>query len=294
VNTPMIELYLIHPDFNFNKIKRESILLTDSNTDVVNGVYHTSLGDMSPADIMLIIHKFNSVKMCKHGFEHDPILHKETEKFVNFVQSVKMIKHDVVDQPESFVDHPDTAVGSNNPLLWVFGCSHSHGVGLVENEETYGQIMATKLGRPLKLITKPGSSLHWSLRHLVNSQIKPEDIVVWQITSPLRLSMFNGKHVKEVLLARTNDPYLLEVYNAFQSYFMHLSLVNIGVQYLKKLKVKYILTSVDPHDGSMQHEYLKYPEYCFPSGFAVDRGTDGLHFGPLSHKNIALSLLNRI
>jgi len=290
----MTKLYLIHPEFNFNKINKKSILLTETNTDIVDAEYHTSLGDLSPNELLKIINKFDSVEFVNKGFENDALLQKETEQFINFLRTIKPTTGLVSNEPLSFTDHPLVNLASSDPVLWVFGCSHSHGVGLTDKQDTYGRILANELSLELRLITKPGSSLHWSLRHLINAPIKKSDIVIWQLTSPLRLSYFNGKHVEEIALSQSKNRHLIEVYNNFQCYFMHFSLINIGVQCVKQTGAKFILTSVDATDYQLQLEYSKYNEYYFANGFGVDLGTDNMHFGPLSHKNLAFSLLNRI
>lgn len=290
----MTKLYLIHPKFDFHKVNKKSILLTNVNVKFDQPEYHTSLGDLSTKDILKIINKFDSVEFVNRGFENDILLQQETEHFVKFLKTLKPTTGIVTTKPLSFTDHPDINASSQDPLLWVFGCSHSHGVGLVDSQPTYGQILADNLALDLRLITKPGSSLHWSLRHLVNTPIKCSDIVVWQLASPLRVSSFNGKHVVEILLSQTDNRHLLEVYDDLHCYFMHFSLINIGVQYLLRTGARFILTSVDDTDSNFKSEYSKYKEYFFADGFNVDVGTDKLHFGPLSHKNLAFSLLDRI
>lgn len=290
----MTKLYLTHPNFNFNRINPRSILLDQTISKIEHNEYHTSLGDLSPTDILQRIDHFDSVEFIGAGFEQDLALKKETEQLVRFLQTKKLAAGLELPTAQSFTDHPELNTEYPDKTLWIFGCSHSHGVGLDSQQDSYGPILSTKMSMPLKLITKPGSSLHWSLRHLMNAPINSNDLVVWQLTSPLRLSYFNGKRVEEILLARSTHKHLLETYNDFQSYFMHLSLVNIGVKFLHRTGAKFILISVDIHDAGMQYEYSKYHEYFFPQGFNVDHGNDGLHFGPLSHKNLANALANRI
>ena len=291
----MSKLYITHPHFNFSSVNKKSILLTDANASLIgNCDYHTSLADIAPVDLLKIIPKFTSVEYVSAGFvDNDPIT-IETKNFLNFLTTNSGNTSWKSSGETTFTDDYDLSNNTIDSTLWIFGCSHSYGTGLDSPKKTYGALLSEYLNKPLKLIANPGSSLHWSLRHIVNAQIKSQDLVVWQITHPERLSYFNGKHVEEILLARTTNRHLLEVYNDFQSYFMHLSMVNIGAQYLRQLGAKFILMSIDPYNYQMQQEYSKFPENFFPIGFDVDRGNDGLHFGPSSHKNIAFSLLNRI
>ena len=194
-----------------------------------------------------------------------------------------------------FVENKEIYTRPDAPVLWVFGCSHSYGTGLRDNERRYAELVAEGLGLPLKLIARPGGSMQWTLRHIVNAAIEPRDFVIWQIINPPRTSYFNGKHVEEICFSHTKNRHLLEVYNDEQIYFTHLSTINIGVRYLRAMQSQFMLISLD-HNNEYQFrmEYSKYPEYYYCSDFAVDLGTDNLHYGPLSNKQLAITLLNHI
>jgi hypothetical protein len=183
------------------------------------------------------------------------------------------------------------------PTLWVFGCSHSYGVGLNANEQRYPDLLAEYLNLPLKLVAKPGSSTHFSLRHLVNANIKELDTVVWQLTTAERFSYVVRGDISEILLSRRPYQKFIDFYTDEQIIFNHLSLVNIGAMYLRAKKVKFSMISVlspgVPFDPIMQ-EYITYPEYCITEKCHVDIGTDNLHLGPLSHQKISQTLLNHI
>ena len=86
------------------------------------------------------------------------------------------------------------------PVLWVFGCSISCGMGLLPQELNFGQHMSVEYKMPLKLIAMPGSSISWSLRHLLDSNFRSGDIVVWQTTFLERISY--GFPPEEILLKR--------------------------------------------------------------------------------------------
>jgi hypothetical protein len=255
--------------------------------------YHTSIGDMSVNDLLLIVNKFDSIEFVENGFTDDDIS-KDTRMLMIFLQTQKPTNNAITADFLSFADHPNLNTRDHERLLWVFGCSHSHGTGLSNQFETYGSWLANSLGLPLKLITKPGSSTHWSLRQLINSHIKKNDYVVWQITSPYRLSHFNGKHVEEIALSHCKNRHIIETYSDPQCFFLQLSYLNIGIRYLRSIGVNFVVITVDSKNLSEINEYAKYPEFFSPTDFVVDYGSDKLHYGPLSHKRLALSLLNRI
>jgi hypothetical protein len=185
------------------------------------------------------------------------------------------------------------------PTLWVFGCSHSYGVGLKTNEQRYAHLLAEYLNLPLKLVAAPASSTHFSLRHLVNANIKEHDTVVWQLTTAERFSYAVNEHkISEIILPRKPWPKFIDFYTDDQIIFNQLSLVNIGAMYLRAKKVKFSMISILSDEvvriEPIQQEYIKYPEYCITATCQVDKGTDNLHFGPLSHQKISQTLLNHI
>ena len=285
-------LFITESTFDFSTIEPSSVLLTTPINDLVPGVYHTSLGDMTVDEIIKVSKLFDEIKIEPRGFDESSLVYQESLSVYRYLDQNKQTNNDLV----TFTDHSDIATRSNEPILWVFGCSHSHGVGLKSNEDPYGKHLAQFLNLPLKLITKPGSSLAWSYRHLFNSVIEPRDVVVWQLTTPGRLSRFNGKHVEEIVLNSTNDRKLLDSVTDQQLYFVQISMLNTGIKYLRKLGCKFVFTSLTDFGSSYDHvaEYVKYPEYCSHYGLHLDYGADGVHAGPLSHKAIAQRLLNHI
>jgi hypothetical protein len=286
-------LYLTKSTFDFSQVDPTSQLITKVQENLPPGTYHTSLGDLTVAEIIHIAAQFNHIKFEYQGFDCDSDVYRESLSLYKY-----LIKHSIspVIETEQFTDHSGISNRSTQPTLWVFGCSHSHGVGLRPNELNYGQLLSRSLNMPLKLITKPGSSLHWSYRHLFNSPISPQDIVIWQLTTPGRVSKFNGKQVNEFVLNNTKDRKLIDSITLEQLYFTQISFLNTGVRFLQALKCKFILTSIINFGSDYDYvsEYVKYPEYCSNYGLHLDYGTDGIHAGPLSHQAIAQRLSDHI
>lgn len=192
----------------------------------------------------------------------------------------------------------DITTRSQTPTLWVFGCSHSYGVGLRPGEKNYGALLADQLDMPLKLVAKPGSSTQFSLRHLINADIQADDIVVWQLSTAERCSYRRGELVNEIMIA-TQPPgsIFLDFFTDDQIFFHHVSLLNMGAMYLRAKKVNFAFISIFSglKTTELLHtEYQKYPEYCNTNNYEVDKGTDRLHTGPRSHQNISNSLYNHI
>jgi hypothetical protein len=270
-------------------------LLAHVDTDIVSAEYHTSLGDLTATEILSIVHKFDSINFVQEQFKPKDGIYEDTVALLTYINHNKEITNFTNTECEVFVENKEIYTRPDAPVLWVFGCSHSYGTGLRDNEQRYAELVAEGLGLPLKLVARPGGSMQWTLRHIVNAAIEPRDFVIWQIINPPRTSYFNGKHVEEICFSHTKNRHLLEVYTDEQIYFTHLSTINIGVRYLRAMQSQFMLISLD-HNNEYQFrmEYSKYPEYYYCSDFAVDLGTDNLHYGPLSNKQLAITLLNHI
>jgi len=73
--------------------------------------------------------------------------------------------------------------------LWIAGCSVSHGVGILDNQR-YGQLLSNYLDKPVSFLTQPGSSISWAADQLLRSDLRPNDIVVWGLTSFNRFTYY--------------------------------------------------------------------------------------------------------
>jgi hypothetical protein len=280
-----------------------SVLLTNSNykehQTLPSGKYHTTLGDVSSEQIINLLPHVTEVKFIPDHFDITSSIYKETIVLLNYLSHlIKIDGFDIADA-ENFINQQEIFNRPNEPVLWVFGCSHSYGMGLTDNELPYGKLISQQLGMPLKLMAQPGSSTQWSFRHMINANIQPDDLVIWQLTTPNRVTRFEPGTADgvETQLAKTKDRYLLEVFNDQQVFFQHINMLNVGVQYLRTKKVKFMLTSLMVQTNLFYEyliEYTKYPEYCYAPTFSVDLGTDQVHVGPESHKKLAQSLLNHL
>ena len=289
-------LYITHPEFDFSIVNKDSILLSNSQIDLKESKYHTSLGDLSSSEIIQIAENFDVIDYVSDMFLEGTDIFDETLILLTYLSHRHKVTNFNSTEPNNFIQQKEIYSRPDGPMLWVFGCSHSHGVGLADLNLRYSNIISDRLNLPLKSITEPGSSTRWSLRHMINSKINSADLVIWQLTTPDRISVLSDT-VNEVRLSQAKNKCLLEVYTDQQVFFDHLSLLNYGVNYLRSKGVKFVLTSIEA-DSSLfynyKKEYVKYKEYCYSPNFNVDHGHDNIHFGPLSHKNLALSLLDHI
>ena len=241
------------------------------------------------------MNRFSLFNFIDTEFDVSEDLYKETALLLNYISNFKRVENYSRGKPLTFTEHPYIKRHTEDPILWVFGCSHSHGIGLLASQSKFADILSRELKMPLRLVSKPGTSTHWSLRHLMNAEIQIGDIVVWQITTPNRHSGYENRAIKEVVLSQSTNRHLIEVCTDEQLFFNQLSSLNVGVQFLRSKNVQFVVTSLDSSLlNELKAEYTKYPEYCYAPEFNVDLGTDGLHYGEMSHKGLAFSLLNHI
>lgn len=279
-----------------------SILLTTDNYQehafLSADNYHTTLGDITSRELLTLLDHIDRLIFIDI-FDHTSDIYKETVVLLNYISHFRTVENFSVDPTVTFTDHTGILDRPDEPVIWVYGCSHTYGYGLRSDELNYATILSQELGMPLKLIAKCATSTNWSLRHLLNTPFRPGDRVVWQLTTPNRVTRFeeDGADVEEVQLARTQDRHLLEVYNDNQTFFNHINFLNTGVQYLRSQNVDFVLTSLMIRMKLFYNymlEYTKYPEYCYSPEFEVDLGTDNVHVGPRSHQNLANAILTHM
>lgn len=168
-----------------------------------------------------------------------------------------------------------------NEVLWVAGCSISHGVG-VEHNEKFGYIIAKTLKIPLISITKGGSSIEWSADQILRSDIRKGDTIVWGLTSEYRAPKWNhhkhtvdGEHSTLLLVDETR------MYKAVTSIYQVINFCNkIGAKLLilplicsEQLRI-YLKDELNYH----QLQYQTKP---------IDYGDDNSHPGPKQHNQWA-------
>lgn len=288
-------LHLTHPSYNVSSILTKSKLVDNIPLAFSGDEYHTSLGDLSAEEIISIIPNFDTVNFIKDNFDISSDIYHETVLVLMYIGRFVKVTNFEVEPCRTFIS-PHLISRPDESVLWVFGCSHSQGVGLNANEPRYSDLLSQQLGLTLVSCTQSGSSTSWSLRHLLEADIRPKDLVIWQITIAGRITIA-GPATKEIRLAETDNRCLIDVFSDEQIFFNHINLIRAGVKYLRAKKVKFLMISIEDKSSwyyNYLKEYVKYPEYCYTPGYKIDLGTDNLHVGPKSHKRLASILLDRV
>lgn len=287
-------LHLTHPEFDVSQLLPESVLLTNVVQLLPGQSYHTSLGDLSVQEVLSISDHFDVINFIPNKFDVNSNIYHETVIILNYLSHRKTVTGYTPLCQQQFLSL-DVYNRPDGPTVWVFGCSHSYGLGLLPDQQNFGQHISQHIKLPLKLIAQPGSGIQWSLRHLMHANFQEGDLVIWQLTSPERISY--GYPPSEIRLAQAPQRHLLETYNDQQLLFTQLSLFNQGIQHLTCQAVKFAVISISSQSPLFYPcltEYSKHPEFCHVPNYLIDLGTDGSHMGPLSHKALAQSILNHV
>jgi len=175
---------------------------------------------------------------------------------------------------------------SESPVLWISGCSVSHGVGVKESEK-YGELLSSEMTLPVTYLTKSSSSLKWQSDQILRSNIQKDDILVWGLTQEVRtVKVENGN----VLQEQHPDTRLSEIrlYDAVTSIYQ-------VANFCKKIQCHLLLLPVISSETlnlflTQLDEYVHIP---YRTKF-LDYGSDGSHPGAQTHKWYAKYILDKI
>jgi hypothetical protein len=180
--------------------------------------------------------------------------------------------------------------------MWISGCSFSEAVG-VTKEQRWATLLANKLNMPYTVLAKGGTGNTHQARKLLSEDIRENDVVIFQITTPDRETIFHPKlgplHVNVGMYDIVSDLYKLYppdrldeitlVYNQIRD------MRNV-INFLQKTKARFMFWSPGVYlsMGSYLMEYFRHREnfYMYLDSMA-DLGTDNDHPGPETHKQYA-------
>lgn len=199
---------------------------------------------------------------------------------------------------------------TEQPVVWVVGCSISHGTG-VEKQQSFGSLVSSYIDMPVRYLTLPGSSIDWASDQIIRSDIRSQDYVIWGLTQVRRFSYYerDGSTVGVTPFYYKNNPsfektisqkFLVDANIAYQG---ALSILRVN-NYLEKIgcnNFRYVsLFKSDIYvEEIFKKEIKQLPGYiqCYsPSDplFTkwIDLGTDNSHPGPEQHKIFAKYILD--
>lgn len=175
---------------------------------------------------------------------------------------------------------------NNSRNLWISGCSISHGIGVDENQR-YGQLLADEINLSVNFLTMGGSSIEWASDQILRSDIQPNDIVVWGLTSEYRATEWKDNKVQNInpYSFDTSETGSLSIVSEENRLYKALIAVNQVENFCCKIGAKLILFPLLSTETLRLHLSSNpcYIENHYQTSF-VDIGTDGIHPGPRQHQ----------
>jgi hypothetical protein len=191
------------------------------------------------------------------------------------------------------------ARSSNARCLWIAGCSTTAGVG-VESEQKYGTLLSDSLNLPVAFLAEPGASISWTAGQILRSDIRTNDIVVWGLTHPDRLSFWSEQEDQAIHINSQSTNQLIEKINlnsrTVNQLLIHktnlvtaLQKINEVVNFCHKIQAKLLIFNIHSTDSLNIHlgninEFFVCPLHN--NGY-IDIGNDNRHPGPKQHQAYA-------
>lgn len=190
--------------------------------------------------------------------------------------------------------------------LWSVGSSALIDTSVSESN-LFSNIVAEKLGSELTLLVAKGASTDWCADQILRSDIRPGDIVLWNIGLESRFPFWHSQtnqvvHVQsqykkfaklEIDLSDRSVNEWLVSDHCFYSSVTHIYQVK---NFCDKLGAKLLPHAQLLSISKEMVEYLRdFPNFTLmPEELLVDVAADGWHPGPAQHQQCADVLLNII
>lgn len=282
--------------WTINKFGLGQLADSSNYNSLTDTVYFTALGDLSFDQIKTLALLAKEVYYVDNlpWVDKDALI--KTHILCNHISQFRPIIDFSPRSPTLFLT-VSVARKYSEPTLWTFGCSHTLGTGL-DNPKTqvYGKLLADRLGMKWQNVAQAASSTRWSLTHLLQAKIEPNDIVVWATTSAERVRI-SAESVRDCLLVAAGKA-AVDYYTDNQIIFEHLDYVSTGVKYLRATKTKFILLDLlrySQYFDQLELEFSNYIEWCPPlDWYDYDVGNDGVHVGPIGQQKLAERIYNHV
>lgn len=230
----------------------------------------------------------------------------------SFVKDKQVINFNVTKDINDVTIKLEDLRKTDKKQLWCVGCSMTYGTGITNVSDRYSNILSEKTNLPMSLLAKVGSSIFWASDQILKSDIRPNDILVWGITSPNRFPYYNeedktlyhilyGDHKrksKEITQLKSviTEKFLID----FNLTFLAINQILQVVKMCRSNNIRLVLAGLLP--GIEMASYLaNLPEYIHLEGqFGlennkwIDLGTEKSHPGPKTHQWYADEIFKRL
>jgi len=269
------------------------------------GVFYTGLPDFEerPDKLLQVCPQFDEFVYRPPAVWTKDYVKQQTEQFLNYIIFVKPDNSPPIKGYNKFCNKINDSIFANvcsertdEPHMWMSGCSFSEAVG-VTNEQRWATLLANKLNMPYTVLAKGGTGNTHQARKLLSVDIRENDVVIFQITTPNRETIFHPKlgqlHVNPGMYDIVSDLYKLyppDRLDEITLVFNQIRDMRNVINFLQKTKARSMFWSPGVYLPMGAHllEYFQHREnfYMYLNS-VVDFGTDGLHPGPNTHKQYA-------
>jgi hypothetical protein len=293
------------------------IILPSTLRKLSEGTYYISLGDFGK-DWELFYHflvQADSIVYCPPDKWSHRDMETWMEKFLSKLSTripVSNYSMNILPIPEFITQTHDTRK-SEDPQIWIVGCSISHGTG-VDERQRYGQIISDKVQMPVSFLTARGTSIPWASSQVHKADIRSGDILIWGLTQKHRFFQFSEKGINHITPGCIKSPELVRHLRApeFDDSKIHLDrlldeidslyqCINLIVEienYCNNNNIKLILADLFDDNlirwlGKRKH-YISLSTSSFNNNSNYfDFGDDGVHPGLFTHQWYAKCILEK-
>jgi len=307
------KLYISHSNFDFSTLN--SKWLTKKNLNkVINSPeiddYHTSVEDcgikMGNIEQDLLTHcqsiefrdlSWDIVLNSEHHMTYTQIINLATTKFG--ATGVEDLNREIINHSSFHRDVRKT----NDPVLWVAGCSFSSADG-VEANERWGHLVAEELELEEINLAKAGGSIWDATDQILRSDIQKNDLVIWGLTNCGRVEFVSKNKLRSyaVLQAKDFNYYKIDYFFSTTQYLIAMREIQQVINYCKKVGAELYLVNILESSWIplMLQTYKNFIDLQLPFDnetfrpIMIDYGSDGAHPGPLQHKEYAKQIIKFI
>jgi hypothetical protein len=183
--------------------------------------------------------------------------------------------------------------------IWVVGCSHTVGVGISPTER-YATLISNQLNLPCSLLAFSGSSIEWAADQIIRSDIRPNDIVFWGITSNGRLSYYTRERLVHVTSStydtekKLNDRVPIGSLDNINMLYHNVRFVHQVINKCQSVGAQLFMLDItkNPILSTFLYGIDNYTQGIAYYENFIDFGRDGAHPGPEQHKIYAKKFLD--
>jgi len=241
---------------------------------------------------------FNNVTESTQGFTEFILYEFKQQK--NNVYNLDLAPYSTqLDLYAKLVDSRQT----DQPQLWVAGCSVSHGVG-VDPAHRYGQLVADDLKLPVTFLTRQGSSVPWAIDQLVRSDLRANDIVILGLTDEFRFPYWTRQNevwhicpdyrqncADRLPFTNLSTNIIDRLITDDNCFYQSIIAIQQLVNFCNKLNVKLLILGLLCSQSLALHlnnirNFINYKNFKSPPTETMsftDLGTDNLHPGLRQH-----------